>query len=298
MLGAVTLDQLRMLIAIEETGSFSAAGRKLRRVQSAVSHAIQSLEEAQGLVLFDRSGRAPKFTEAGRALVAQARQVIMQAELFERTSSAIAAGLEPELTIAVDTIIPIEPVMRSLAGLQLEFPDLALTAYTEAAWGGERRARDGSAMIALCLLDPTSAQDLQAYPVMSMTLVPVAGSQHPLAQEDRPISREILSQHVQLVLTNPHDPSGPSHSVVSPRVWRFVDLSRRLEFLLAGFGWGTMPLHLIERHLADGRLKRLAIDDSGILPGPVPLYVAHTRARPLGKGARWLLDNLREQSWP
>lgn len=298
MLGTLTLDQLRMLVAIEETGSFSAAGRKLRRVQSAVSHAIQSLEETQGLTLFDRSGRAPKFTDAGRALVAQARQVIMQAELFERTSKAIAAGLEPELSIAVDTMMPVEPVMRSLAGLQLEFPNLALTVYTEAAWGGERRARDGSATIALCVLDPTTAPDLQAYPIMSMALVPVAAPQHPLALENRPLSREILAQHVQLVLTNPHDPSRPSHSIVSPRVWRFVDLSRRLEFLLAGFGWGTMPFHLVEQHLTDGRLRRLAIDDSGILPGLVPLYVAHIRTRPLGKAARWLLDNLREQSWP
>ena len=298
MLSAVTLDQLRMLVAIAETGSFSAAGRKLRRVQSAVSHAIQSLEETQGLVLFDRSGRAPKFTDAGRALVAQARQVIMQAELFERASSAIAAGLEPELTIAVDTIMPVEPVMRSIAGLQLKFPNLALTVYTEAAWGGERRARDGSAMIALCLCDPTSAPELQAYPIMYMTLVPVAAANHPLALEDRPLSREILSQHIQLVLTNPQDPSGQSHSVVSPRVWRFVDLARRLEFLLAGFGWCSMPLHLVERHLADGRLKRLTIEEACIFPGPVPLYVAHNRTRPLGLGARWLLENLRQQSWP
>src|SRR5258708_11748043 len=149
MLSAVTLDQLRVLVAIEETGSFSAAVRKLGRVQSAVSHAIKSLEETQGLALFDGSGRAPKFTDAGRALVAQARQVIMQVELFERTSTAIAAGLEPELTIAVDTIMPVEPVMRSLAGLQLEFPNLALTVYTQAAWGGELQARDGLPIIQL-----------------------------------------------------------------------------------------------------------------------------------------------------
>ena len=41
--------QLRVLVAIEETGSFSAAGRRLRRVQSAISHSVQGLEEAQGL---------------------------------------------------------------------------------------------------------------------------------------------------------------------------------------------------------------------------------------------------------
>ena len=54
MIGSLTLDQLRVLVAIEDAGSFSAAGRQLRRVQSAISHTVQALEEAQGLLLFDR----------------------------------------------------------------------------------------------------------------------------------------------------------------------------------------------------------------------------------------------------
>ena len=44
-------------------------------------------------------------------------------------------------------------------------------------------------------------------------------------------------------------------SVVSHRVWRFVDIVRRLEFPLAGFGWCTMPLRLVQAHLAEGALQ-------------------------------------------
>jgi DNA-binding transcriptional LysR family regulator len=298
MLGAFTLDQLRMLVAVEETGSFSAAGRRLRRVQSAVSHAIHSLEEIQQVKLFDRSGHVPRLTDAGRILAAQARQVVRQAELFDSKAGAIAAGLEPELTLAFDSIIPAEPVIRSLGGLQAEFPDLSVTVYTEAIWGGDRWVRDGSVMLALCALYPTSAQQLQAYPLMSMTLVPVVAQGHPLARETRPLTRDILAEHVQLILTNPHDPGGPTQSVVSSRIWRFVDLARRLEFLLAGFGWGTMPLHIVESYIKSGLLKRLDIDDPGVLPGSIPLYIVHARTRPLGRAARWLLDHLRQQVWP
>ncbi len=95
VIGALTLGQLGVLVAIEEAGSFSAAGRMLRRVQSAISHAIQTLEDMQGLQLFDRSGRTPRFTDAGRVLAAHARQVLRQAEAFERAAQSIAAGLEP-----------------------------------------------------------------------------------------------------------------------------------------------------------------------------------------------------------
>lgn len=297
MIGSLTLDQLRVLVAIEEAGSFSAAGRRLRRVQSAISHTVQALEEAQGLLLFDRSSRTPRFTDAGRALAAQARQVLRQAEVFERTAQAIAAGVEPELPIAIDSFVPTPPVIRSLAGLQAQYPDLAVTLYTEGIGSAERRVRDGSATLGLCALLPSMAQELQATPLTQITMVPVVAPAHPLANGSRTVTRDLLGEHVQLILTDPHQRPGPSFSVVSTRLWRFVDIARRLEFLLAGFGWGTMPRHLVQGHLEAGSLVALKIDDPAVLPPSIGLFAVHDRKRPLGLGARWLLDELRRQAW-
>lgn len=298
MIGSLTLDQLRVLVAIEDAGSFSAAGRRLRRVQSAISHTVQTLEEAQGLLLFDRSARTPRFTEAGRALVAQARQVLRQAEVFERTAQAIAAGLEPELPIAIDSFVPTPPVIRSLAGLQAHYPDLAVTLYTEGLGAAERRVRDGSATLGLCALLPSMAQELQAIPLTQITMVPVVAPAHPLAIESRVLTRDVLGEHVQLILTDPQQRPGPSYSVVSTRLWRFVDIARRLEFLLAGFGWGTMPRHLVQAHLDGGTLVALNVDDPGLTPPSIGLFAVHDRRRPLGMGARWLLAALQRQAWP
>ena len=68
MLNRVTIDQLHMLAAVAECGSFSAAARKLNRVQSAVSQSIQSLEDALEVKLFDRSHKLPRLTDAGEAI--------------------------------------------------------------------------------------------------------------------------------------------------------------------------------------------------------------------------------------
>ena len=54
MLEALSLDQLRVFIAAAETGSFSAAGRKLRRAQSLVSQTVANLEGQLDVQLFDR----------------------------------------------------------------------------------------------------------------------------------------------------------------------------------------------------------------------------------------------------
>lgn len=63
-----------MLAAVADTGSFSAAARRLNRAQSVVSYTIANLEQQLGLALFERDGRRPALTEAGRALVADARR--------------------------------------------------------------------------------------------------------------------------------------------------------------------------------------------------------------------------------
>lgn len=298
MLNALTLDQLLVLITIEETGSFSAAGRKLRRAQSAISHAVQSLESVQQVQLFDRSAKVPKMTQAGRVLAQQARQVLLQADRFSRMAQAMSTGLEPELGIAIDSMVPTEPVLASLGRLQQAFPDVAVNIFTEGLWSAERRVRNGTAAIALCALMPAMSQDLRAHLLTTVSLVPVVAPSHPLAAIREPLDREMLAEHVQLILTDAVQTGGPSFSVVSPRVWRFVDIGRRLEFLLGGFGWCNMPAHLVEGHLKEGRLVNLDINDASVLPGKLPIYSAHRRDAPLGRAAQWLLSDLQQQPWP
>ena len=67
--GTPTLDQLRVLLAVVEQGSFSAAARILNRTQSVVSYTIANLETQLGLQLFARGRRNPVLTEAGRAVL-------------------------------------------------------------------------------------------------------------------------------------------------------------------------------------------------------------------------------------
>ena len=73
MLDGVSLDQLRTFVPAVDEGSFSAAARRLNRVQSAVCTWVSSLEAQIGVVLFDRSGRNPKLTPEGVLLLADAR---------------------------------------------------------------------------------------------------------------------------------------------------------------------------------------------------------------------------------
>jgi DNA-binding transcriptional LysR family regulator len=292
MLGGFTLDQLRVLLSIADTGSFSAAARKLRRAQSAISQAVATLEDMQGVLLFDRHGQRPRLTDTGRVLVDQARLVLASAARFEAVAASARGGVEPELALAIDPLVPTVPLIESLRLLSLTFPDLPVSFATEGLGGSLRRLRNGSAALAICLLLPAVPEDIAAYPLLRVGMRPVVAPIHPLASLKRPATPSDLEPHVQLVLSDPVDQNSGNYGLASARLWRFVDLSRRFDFLLAGFGWCRMPEHLVAESLAAGQLQTLEIQDDPTPREGLTIYAAHRRDQTLGPAGRWLLNTL------
>lgn len=297
MLDPLTLDQLRILIAVAETGSFSAAARRLGRVQSAVSQSIQGLETTLGIALFDRGERTPKLSDAGRALLVDARQIVRDAEGLRAHAESIASEVEPELSLAVDAVLPEQVLRVSLKALSHEFPHLPVTLFTEGLGGAEQRLRDRVARLGIYSPLPTgSSSDLIGEFLASNPMVPVVAADHPLAQEPSPLTREVIERHVQLVITD-RTPltAGFQGNVLGRRIWRFADMSTRLEYLLDAFGWCYMPAHLVDAHITTGRLKRLDIAEHRGREFSFPLHVMHERSRPPGRAGRWLIAELRRQ---
>src|SRR5580704_741324 len=119
---AFTLDQLRVFLAVVEEGSFSGAARKLRRAQSAVSYGIATLEGQLGVTLFDRSGRTPVPAEAGDALLAQARSIVVEADDLSASAQRMTEGMEPRVTLAVEVLYPMPLMLTALAAFRKRFP--------------------------------------------------------------------------------------------------------------------------------------------------------------------------------
>jgi len=294
MIDPLTLDQMRVLVAVADTGSFSAAARKLGRVQSAISQSVQTLETTLRLNLFDRSGKTPRLTDAGRALVGDARAVIAAAQAIRARAEGMADDVEPELALAVDSMFPIPLLMESLKALRVEFPLLPATVFTEALGGSEQRLREGAARLAIYTVAPVSTPDLVSEFMTRVAMWPVVAADHPLALLPEPLTREALEPHVQLVLT---DRTALTQNwvggIVSRHLWRFADLATRLDFLLAGFGWCNMPSHMVAEHIAAGRLKKLEVANREDVA--LPIYVVHECGRAPGRAGRWLIADLRER---
>ena len=292
---AFSLDQLRVFATVVQEGSFSAAARKLHRAQSAITYAVQKLEEQVGAELFDRSAYRPVLSEAGRALLPRARRILEEVDDFVVQARGIAGGLEAELALVVESMLPMTTLVDALTRFQAEFPSVQTRIHVETLGASSQLLLDGVADLGLVTEFASQFEALERTPVDEIELVPVAAPAHPLARMQAPLDQDVLREHVQLVLTDRSElTAGRDFGVTAVRTWRIADLGAKHAMLLAALGWGSMPLHMVESDLEAGRLVRLrprSWDGSDRMPRP-EVVVARRRDRALGPAGRWMLERL------
>lgn len=289
----LTLDQIRVFIAVSEAGSFSRAAKALNRAQSAVTHAIQRLEAETGTPVFDRSAYRPALTEAGKALLVRAKRIAEEANGFRDQARSLARGLEPELSIAIDPMFPMPIVVNALKAFSDQFPSVPPRVHVRSLGAAAQLVVDGTCAIGMLPFVISDLTALKTFPMLTIELVPVVAPAHPLAAAQGVIPAETLHQYVQLVLSDPSDLTvGRDYGVLSSRTWRLADLIAKKSMLLAGLGWGSMPAHLIAEELEHGQLKR--IDPAGFdqMTSRLVLGAAYSAERSLGPAAAWMIDHL------
>ena len=298
MLEAVTLDQLRIFIAAADEGSFSAAGRKVRRAQSAISQTLATLESQFGVKLFDRTRRLPTLTPEGQVLLADARAVVGNVNQLKAHAKHLAGGLEPELSIVVDVMFPMARLTDAVTAFHSAFPQTPLRLYVETLGAVVQPLLDGRCTLGvlgtLVLVPPHFNQER----LLDVSLIHVTSPRHPLAGYGRPIPSAELAKHVQLVLSDRSAlTKGREFGVFSPRNWRLSDLGAKHAFLRAGLGWGGMPAELVQQDIARGTLVKIVVEDAPPKVAMGMSAVYRTDAPP-GTAGRWFIDRLKQQLPP
>ncbi len=293
MINRMTLDQLLILITVSELGSFSAAARKLNRVQSAVSQSVQSLEDALELQLFDRSHKLPQLTDAGKAILADAKRIVSSADALRARAKSIGTVAEPEISLAIEQVFPNDVLIATLDDFRAKYPLVSVTLFAEGLGAPEQSLLEGNARLSIYSPAFNGLPGIQFQFLGNVPVSFVASSQHPLASISGLIPQSEIDEHVQLTLT---DRTRRYQGVVmGTKCWSFVDQFNRLDFALNGFGWCVMPTHLARPHLETGRLVELRLAIHQDRPLLFPLYAAYRVNEPPGLAAQWLLDNLRER---
>ncbi len=293
----ITLDAVEALEAIQETGSFAAAAKRLHKVQSAVSYGVRQLEAALGVELFDRSGHRAQLTDAGRVVLDEGRLLLARARRLEALAEGFQARWEPRLEVVIDGILPMEPILRAFKQLSDERVPTRMQVKVEFLGGVQDRFEKDRADLML-VKDYTPTPALAEHRLPEVEAVLVAADSHPLGRAKGRVSLEALHRHVELTV---HD-SSESRRVSNPhrfggdRVFFLSDFLTKKAALRMGLGFGWMPLYLVREELAAGSLREVPYAGGSryrFLPALV-----HPADRPLGRAGQRFLALLAEGGSP
>lgn len=294
---APSSDQIRVFLAVVEHGGFSAAARHLSRAQSAVTYAIKTLERDLGLLLFERSGTRPVLTKQGEALLLNARRVTREIEMMQRRALGLARGEEGEVRLAVDVMFPMARLVPAIQRFRDAFPCVSLRVFVEARGATAEKVIDRVYDLGVSGPLGVGVDALASTLVWAVERVIVAAPDHPLARWPGEIPAEELVDHVQLLTS---DWSGPDrwlgYILASQATWWIGDINAKHEMIRAGLGWGSMPLHVVENDLREGRLVEIRPDGTYAEPwrSPLRIYAIYRVDAELGPAARCLLAALTE----
>lgn len=293
---ASSLDQLAVFTEAVRAGSFSAAARRLGRSQSAVSTAIANLEIDWGVTLFDRSTRVPTLTEAGERMLRESESVLARAQALEGHARALGAGVEAQLTLAID--VPFDPLAQPLAELGQRFPYVDLALLHPLQGGVADRVLAGDAVLGVALARAGYPRELAFTRLGELPMVHVASPRHPLGRQRR-VDFDDLQAHRRLALREHHASLPTSEYLDTPLGWQGDHYPALVELARAGLGWASVPQALVARALAAGELVALqlaAYPHTEWRPGVDLLWL---RAAGLGPAADWLRERLRAPGlWP
>ena len=280
------LEQMQLFVSVAEQRSFSAVARDQRKAQSAVSNAIALLEADLGVSLFERSsGRQPRLTEAGEALLEEARELLRQCERLNGRALAMMRGQEARLRVAQDEAMPYQAVVDSFEALAQGFPSLEVQLTSAAQGDVARKLVERRADLGLLFYHEQIPEALERRVLGSIEMVTVCGLGHPLAQQAR-VDCQQLAQHRQLLMST-QSSVYPGSEPASAQVWRADSFYVMAEWLVRGLGWAGLPRHVVQYPSYEGQMVELS---SEWTPPALVVELVWRRDEPLGPAARWLAE--------
>jgi DNA-binding transcriptional LysR family regulator len=187
----MTLEQLRIFVAVAERQHVTQAARALNLAQSAASHAIASLEARHNAKLFDRIGRRIELTEAGSVFLSEARSILAQVDRAELTLSEFGDLERGTLTVQASQTIASYWLPRHLVAFRRAHPRLDICLAIGNTAQVAEAVETGAAELGF-VEGVVEKEQLLSTRVAMDQMVLVAGPEHPWAKGKTPKIADLL----------------------------------------------------------------------------------------------------------
>lgn len=291
----LTFEALEVLDAIDRKGSFAAAAATLHRVPSTITYTVQKLEEDLGLVIFRREGRRSILTPAGRVLLEQGRELLLNAERVVESVYQVNSGWESSINIALDTVWDARAFYPLIAEFHQLNTGVEVNLLEEVMGGSLEALVENRADIVVG--GPAPVLPMKEYkfePILRTQWQFVVGRNHPLAvkqaQDNQSLTEGDIKDYPSIVIRD----SSRSSAIRSHRVFdsqlkvRVPSMQHKLDAISQGLGVGFLPSHKIQRALTNGDIVALEIDWAA----PDFTQYCSWKINNKGKAMRWFIDKI------
>jgi DNA-binding transcriptional LysR family regulator len=292
---ALTPESIGLIGAVHRAGSMAAAARELGVVPSALTYRIRQLEDALDVLLFDRSSRQAKLTEAGKELLREGNRLLVELDAIANRVKRVATGWEPQLTLAVDSVISRTTVLELCEAFFALDPPTRLRIREESLSGTLEALTSGQADLAIGIAaQPALDKSVQSKLLGIVHFVYAVAPHHPLAQvADLLTDAQIMAYRAVAVADSVQRGRGITVGLLGGQnVLTVPGMQEKLDAQLRGLGGGFLPEYLARPHIASGRLVEKQMQRPG---RPVSLSYAWRRISPgqtEGRALAWWLQQL------
>ena len=260
----ISIETLEILDAIDRRGSFAKAAEELNKATSALSYAIQKLEEQLSITVFQRQGRRSVLTPAGKILLEDGRTILLATRHLAEKAREVATGWEPKLRIALESTANFSRFFSALHDFLNEHESLEIDICESVLNGGWEALEQDRVDLIVGAPGPVPLQ--KGFRAITMTpspLIPVIAAHHPMAKwaHDSEKIAEVLPEIRRVVTHDTALTSVARNAVLSlgRRLLYVQTMDQKIQAQLAGLGVGHLPLHRIQTYLDAGLLQPLSI---------------------------------------
>ncbi|MEO7128082.1 MAG: LysR family transcriptional regulator [Rhodoferax sp.] len=290
----LTPDALAMLQAIFDAGSFAKAARALGLVPSALSYRVRQIEDALDVLLFDRSSRQARVTEAGRELLVEGARLLGEIDAVANRVKRVATGWESQFTLALDSAISHTTVMELCEAFFALNPPTRLKLREEALSGTLQALTSGQADMAIgVVMEPSNSAGIRSKPLGQMGFVFAVAPHHPLAHAPEPLGDELIQQHRAVAVADSvQRGAGMTFGLLGGQdVLTVPGMRAKLQAQLRGLGGGFLPEPLARPYIETGRLVVRRVERPSRMPRFSYAWRTSSHAQP-GRALQWWLAQL------
>ncbi|MFB0999314.1 MAG: LysR family transcriptional regulator [Colwellia sp.] len=295
----ISIEVLETLDAIDRRGSFAKAAEELNKATSAISYAVQKLEEQLDIALFQRLGRRSVLTPAGRLILAEGRDILQTTRRLADKAKEVATGWEPRISIGLESLYSFPDFFNVINDFLQAFPTVEIDISECVLNGGWEALEQGRVDLLVGSPGPVPSQKgYRSVAIGRVELVPVIAAKHALAshalakKHDKKQNIDTVMGQLRRIVI--HDTSfngiARSEGLSSDGQMLYVqNMDQKIHAILAGIGIGigNFPKHRVLGYLDIGVLLPLDIKQQDNAESFLAWKISNK-----GKGLRALTEKL------